>query len=213
VAAAGAVCGPAAGAAQPRAARRPAALAAACLPRRCGKPVPSLLESPGTAPCGVTEISAWQCRVPCGAAESVAIFRCCRNTIDSSHDRSSEQGVSWRRCWTEVAGCCLSALAGCRQALVWPWAPAAVRAEAVPALTDGAHLLAHLNEALTRTALLVQPLRLGPGVRAAGWSPAGRAQASYCKACLYAFLSFSPFIELPCSMFWHTVLPRLSCQL
>jgi hypothetical protein len=55
-------------------------------------------------------------------------------------------------------------LAGCSQALIWPWAPAAVRAEAVPALTDGAYLLAHLNEALTRTALLVQPLRLGPGV-------------------------------------------------
>lgn len=54
--------------------------------------------------------------------------------------------------------------AGCSQALVWPWAPAAVRAEAVPALTDGAFLLAHLNEALTRTALLVQPLCLGPGV-------------------------------------------------
>ena len=39
-----------------------------------------------------------------------------------------------------------------------------MRAEALPALTDGALLLAHLNEALTRTALLVQPLRLGPGV-------------------------------------------------
>lgn len=48
---------------------------------------------------------------------------------------------------------------------MWPWAPAAVRAEAVPALTDGAFLLATLNEALTRTALLVQPLHLPTGVR------------------------------------------------
>lgn len=107
---------------------------------------------------------------------------CCRYTVHSSHDSASERGVSWRRCWTKVTGCCLSALAGCRQALVWPWAPAAVRAEAVPALTDGAYLLAHLNEALTRTALLVQPLRLGPGVRRSGpWHLRGCALARRCQ--------------------------------
>lgn len=55
--------------------------------------------------------------------------------------------------------------AGCSHALVWPWAPGAVRAEGVPALQEGAFLLAHLNEALSRTALLVQPLRLPDGVR------------------------------------------------
>ncbi len=55
--------------------------------------------------------------------------------------------------------------AGCSHALVWPWAPGAVRSEGVPALQEGAFLLAHLNEALSRTALLVQPLRLPDGVR------------------------------------------------
>ncbi len=53
---------------------------------------------------------------------------------------------------------------GCTHALVWPWAPGAVRAEVVPALTDGTFLLPTINEALSRTALLVQPLHLPSGV-------------------------------------------------
>lgn len=45
-------------------------------------------------------------------------------------------------------------------ALVWPWSPVAVRAEAVPLLLPAAFLLLQLNEALTQSALLIQPLHL-----------------------------------------------------
>lgn len=56
--------------------------------------------------------------------------------------------------------------AGATHVLVWPWSPAAVRAEAVPSLLPAEFLLPQLNEALTRTALLLQPLQLPHGVRA-----------------------------------------------
>lgn len=55
--------------------------------------------------------------------------------------------------------------AGATHVLLWPWSPAAVRAEAVPTLLPADFLLPQLNEALTRTALLLHPLQLPDGVR------------------------------------------------
>ncbi|KAK9917406.1 hypothetical protein WJX75_004000 [Coccomyxa subellipsoidea] len=50
----------------------------------------------------------------------------------------------------------------CTHALLWPWNMDAVRAHEVPVVVEASFLLFSLNEYLSRTALLVQPLHLPP---------------------------------------------------
>lgn len=54
-------------------------------------------------------------------------------------------------------------LASCTHALVWPWDLESVRAQTSPVLLEGAFLLFSLNEYLSRTAVMVQPLNLAEG--------------------------------------------------
>ena len=54
-------------------------------------------------------------------------------------------------------------LASCTHALVWPWDLESVRAQTSPVLLEGAFLLFSLNEYLSRTAIMVQPLNLAEG--------------------------------------------------
>ena len=54
-------------------------------------------------------------------------------------------------------------LASCTHALVWPWDLESVRAQTSPVLLEGAFLLFTLNEYLSRTAIMVQPLNLAEG--------------------------------------------------
>lgn len=54
-------------------------------------------------------------------------------------------------------------LASCSHALVWPWDLESVRAQTSPVLLEGAFLLFSLNEYLSRTAIMVQPLDLAEG--------------------------------------------------
>ncbi|CAK0785595.1 hypothetical protein CVIRNUC_008805 [Coccomyxa viridis] len=58
-------------------------------------------------------------------------------------------------------------LLGSSHCLIWPWDSQAVRAHEVPIAVDSSFLLFTLNEYLSRTALLVQPLHLAPGAEEA----------------------------------------------
>ena len=51
-------------------------------------------------------------------------------------------------------------LAGCSHVLVWPWDAECVRAQSSPVMLESAFLLFTLNEYLSRTAIMVQPLEL-----------------------------------------------------
>ncbi|KAK9836344.1 hypothetical protein WJX81_007135 [Elliptochloris bilobata] len=54
-------------------------------------------------------------------------------------------------------------LAACTHALLWPWDLDALRAQEAPVPVEAGFLLYTLNDVLSRTALLVQPLTLAPG--------------------------------------------------
>ena len=54
-------------------------------------------------------------------------------------------------------------LASCSHALVWPWDLESVRAQSSPVMLESAFLLFSLNEYLSRTAIMVQPLDLPEG--------------------------------------------------
>ncbi|KAL3158901.1 hypothetical protein ABBQ32_011616 [Trebouxia sp. C0010 RCD-2024] len=59
-------------------------------------------------------------------------------------------------------------LACCTHALVWPWDLESVRAQSSPVMLDAAFLLFSLNEYLSRTAIMVQPLNLPEGTEVGG---------------------------------------------
>lgn len=59
-------------------------------------------------------------------------------------------------------------LASCTHVLVWPWDLEAVRAQSSPVMLDSAFLLFTLNEYLSRTAIMVQPLNLAEGTEVSG---------------------------------------------
>ena len=59
-------------------------------------------------------------------------------------------------------------LASCTHALVWPWDLESVRAQSSPVLLDAAFLLFSLNEYLSRTAIMVQPMNLLEGTEVGG---------------------------------------------
>ena len=59
-------------------------------------------------------------------------------------------------------------LASCTHALVWPWDLESVRAQSSPVLLDAAFLLFSLNEYLSRTAIMVQPMNLPEGTEVGG---------------------------------------------
>ena len=61
-------------------------------------------------------------------------------------------------------------LASCSHALVWPWDLEAVRAQSTPIMLESAFLLFSLNEYLSRTAIMVQPLNLAPSTEVTGLS-------------------------------------------
>ena len=61
-------------------------------------------------------------------------------------------------------------LASCSHALVWPWDLEAVRAQSSPVMLESAFLLFSLNEYLSRTAIMVQPLNLAEGTEVTGLS-------------------------------------------
>ena len=54
-------------------------------------------------------------------------------------------------------------LASCTHVLVWPWDLESVRAQTSPVMLEAAFLLFSLNEYLSRTAVMVQPLTLPEG--------------------------------------------------
>ncbi len=54
-------------------------------------------------------------------------------------------------------------LASCTHVLVWPWDLESVRAQTSPVMLESAFLLFSLNEYLSRTAVMVQPLNLPEG--------------------------------------------------
>ena len=54
-------------------------------------------------------------------------------------------------------------LACCTHVLVWPWDLESVRAQTSPVMLESAFLLFSLNEYLSRTAVMVQPLNLPEG--------------------------------------------------
>ena len=54
-------------------------------------------------------------------------------------------------------------LASCTHCLVWPWDLESVRAQSSPVMLESAFLLFSLNEYLSRTAVMVQPLDLPEG--------------------------------------------------
>ena len=61
-------------------------------------------------------------------------------------------------------------LASCSHALVWPWDLESVRAQSSPVMLESAFLLFSLNEYLSRTAIMVQPLDLPDGTEVTGLS-------------------------------------------
>lgn len=61
-------------------------------------------------------------------------------------------------------------LASSSHALVWPWDLEAVRAQSSPVMLESAFLLFSLNEYLSRTAIMVQPLNLAEGTEVTGLS-------------------------------------------
>ena len=61
-------------------------------------------------------------------------------------------------------------LASCSHVLVWPWDLESVRAQTSPVLLESAFLLFSLNEYLSRTAIMVQPLDLPEGADLASLS-------------------------------------------